>query len=67
VFKLTGTGFCTAPFSAFNAKLAIYHGPNPNQDAFGLLGSFTLASSSDGINRARHAPGRRFYTNGISL
>jgi uncharacterized repeat protein (TIGR03803 family) len=50
VFKLTGTGFCTAPFSAFNAKLAIYHGPNPNQDAFGLLGSFTLASSSDGIN-----------------
>jgi uncharacterized repeat protein (TIGR03803 family) len=50
VFKLTDTGFCTAPFSAFNAKLAIYYGPNPNQDAFGLLGSFTLASSSDGIN-----------------
>jgi uncharacterized repeat protein (TIGR03803 family) len=50
VFKLKGTEFCTAPFSALNAKLAIYHGPNPNQDAFGLLGSFTLASSSDGIN-----------------
>jgi hypothetical protein len=48
--QTNGHRFCTAPFSAFNAKLAIYHGPNPNQDAFGLLGSFTLASSSDGIN-----------------
>jgi YVTN family beta-propeller protein len=38
------------PFAAFKAKLAVYRDQNPNQDAFGLLGSFTLGSSSGGIN-----------------
>jgi YVTN family beta-propeller protein len=38
---------CVA-FSAFSAKLAIALGPTPNQDAFGLLASFTLGSTSNG-------------------
>jgi hypothetical protein len=37
-------------FSAFSAKLAIALGPTPNQDAFGLLASFTLGSTSNGID-----------------
>ena len=38
------------PFSALGAKLAIYLDQNPNNGAFGLLSSFTLGSTSDGID-----------------
>jgi hypothetical protein len=38
------------PFGAFSAELAIAFGPTPNQDALGLLSSFTLGSTSDGID-----------------
>lgn len=38
------------PFGAFSAELAIAFGHAPNQDALGLLSSFTLGSTSDGID-----------------
>jgi uncharacterized repeat protein (TIGR03803 family) len=49
VFKLTGTGFVTAPFAAFSGKLEIAFGSAPNTDSFELKASFTLGSKSKGL------------------
>jgi uncharacterized repeat protein (TIGR03803 family) len=51
VFELTGTGFVPEmPFAAFNGRLGIRFGKNPNAGAFELLSEFTLGHSSNGIN-----------------
>ncbi len=38
------------PFLAFNAKLQIHFGREPNTDAFALESSFTLSSTAPAIN-----------------
>ena len=38
------------PFLAFSAKLDVDLEPNPNEDHFELLSSFTLGPASDGVN-----------------
>jgi uncharacterized repeat protein (TIGR03803 family) len=51
VFKLIGTGFVPAiPFAALSGTLSIQFSTAPNTDAFILKSSFTLGSTSKGIN-----------------
>ncbi|MGH6847527.1 MAG: choice-of-anchor tandem repeat GloVer-containing protein [Methylocella sp.] len=51
VFKLTGTGFVPAvQFAAFSPTAMIDFGTMPNTDSFILKSSFTLGSTSKGIN-----------------
>ncbi|MGH6841232.1 MAG: choice-of-anchor tandem repeat GloVer-containing protein, partial [Methylocella sp.] len=51
VFKLTGTGFVPpVQFAAFSPTVMIDFGTTPNTDAFEIKSSFTLGSTSKGIN-----------------
>ncbi|MGH6838939.1 MAG: hypothetical protein ACREDT_09070 [Methylocella sp.] len=51
VFKLAGTGFVPAiPFAAFSPTVSIHFGKTANSDSFELRSSFTLGSTSKGIN-----------------
>jgi YVTN family beta-propeller protein len=55
----TGVGIvppsARVPFGAFSAELAIAFGHTPDHDAFALLSSFTLGSTSDGIDPVAEA------------